>query len=184
MRSMRPMKALFVLSLAAAGVWASALTGSASARRPIGLEAPSSASWPKVAAQLAKNIAHDSFTHDYTRVWKYLHPTYQQAISQSHWNRCQGSHPAAPRGVTITKISVASATELPLALALLGHQNVQEIQLLVQFKLAAVAGPQYAVQYTFWLKQGTTWTAVWPSDEYQAYKSGSCYVTPQGPPLY
>jgi hypothetical protein len=40
------------------------------------------------------------------------------------------------------------------------------------------------VLYTFWLKQGGKWEAVWPSEEYEAYKGGKCYVTPQGPPLY
>src|SRR5206468_32763 len=133
---------------------------------------------------LAKNIAKDSFAHDYGRVWAYLHPTYRQAVSQSQWQRCQSSHPAAPRHVAVTKVAVASATELPVQLSLLGRQNVQEIQLLVRFKGAAAATQQLAILYTFWLKQGKTWRAVWLSDEYAAYKAGKCYLTPQGPPLY
>jgi hypothetical protein len=40
------------------------------------------------------------------------------------------------------------------------------------------------VLLTFWLKDGKNWTAVWPSEEYSAYKSGGCYTTPQGSPLY
>ena len=81
-------------------------------------------------------------------------------------------------------MAVASATELPIQLSLLGRQNVLEIQLLVHFKGPGAAPPQLAVLYTFWLKQGSTWTAVWLSDEYGAYKAGKCYLTPQGPPLY
>ena len=71
-----------------------------------------------------------------------------------------------------------------LGLSLLGHQNVQQIELVVQFTTPAVSGPQLAILYTFWLKQGNKWTAVWLSDEYQSYKAGKCYLTPQGPPLY
>ena len=149
-----------------------------------GIEAAGSAAWPAVAAQLAKNIAKDSFAHDYARVWGYLHPTYQKAVAQSHWQACQKSHPAAPRNITITRVAVAQANELPVDLSLLGHQNVQEIQVYVQYKTPALAGSQVAVLYTFWLKQGGKWQAVWLGDEYQAYKSGSCYLTPQGPPLY
>ena len=99
-----------------------------------------SAAWPAVAAQLAKNIAKDSFAHDYPRVWGYLHPTYQKAVSQSHWQACQKSHPAAPRNIKITRVAVAQANELPVDLSLLGHQNVQEIQVYVQYKTPALAG--------------------------------------------
>ena len=111
-------------------------------------------------------------------------PTYQKAVPQSRWQACQKSHPAAPRNITITRVAVAQANELPVDLSLLGHQNVQEIQVYVQYKTPALAGSQVAVLYTFWLEQGGKWQAVWLSDEYQAYKSGSCYLTPQGPPLY
>jgi hypothetical protein len=182
------MKALLVIGLAASAAAAAVLTTSAGAKtRPPtgnGAEAMHTAAWPAVAAQLAKNIARASFAHDYDRVWAYLHPTLRQAVSESHWRRCQGSHPAAPRNVTITKVAVASATQLPIQLSLLGRRNVQEIQLLVHFKRPGTALAQLAVLYTFWLKQGTTWTAVWLSDEYGAYKAGKCYLTPQGPPLY
>ena len=61
---------------------------------------------------------------------------------------------------------------------------MQEIQLYVQYTTPALSGPQVAVLYTFWLKQGKTWSAVWLSDEYTAYKAGRCYLTPQGSPLY
>ena len=44
-----------------------------------GIEGVGTAAWPAVAAQLAKNIARDSFSHDYPRVWAYLHPAYQKA---------------------------------------------------------------------------------------------------------
>jgi hypothetical protein len=169
-------------------VFAAVLAATAGAKnRPTtgnGAESVGTAAWPAVAAQLAKNIARASFAHDYDRVWEYLHPTLRRAVSESGWRRCQGSHPAAPRNVTITKVAVASATELPVNLSLLGRQNVQEIQLLVHFKGPGAAPPQLAVLYTFWLKQGKTWTAVWLSDEYGAYKAGKCYLTPQGPPLY
>ena len=182
------MRALLVLVLVACGVSAVALSGSASAARPPpvahGIEPIHTAEWPGVAAQLAKNIARASFAHEYDRVWGYLHPTYRKAVSQSRWHRCQGSHPAAPRSVTITNVAVARATELPVRLSLLGRRNVQEIELLVQFKTPAVPGPQLVILLTFWLKQGRTWTAVWLSDEYAAYKAGKCYLTPQGPPLY
>jgi hypothetical protein len=179
-------KALLVLGLVAAAVSAAALSEPAGAtgRPPFGVEPLGSAEWPSVAAQLAKNIAKVSFAHDYARVWGYLHPTYRQAISQSHWNRCQGSHPTVPRSVVVTKVSVANATELAVNLSLLGRRNVQEIELVVRFKTPAAAGPQLAIVYTFWLKEGTTWRAVWLSDEYRAYKAGTCYLTPQGPPLY
>jgi hypothetical protein len=180
----RRRKALLVLGLVAAAAALPAATA-AKSRPPTGngIESVGSTAWPAVAAQLAKNIARASFAHEYDRVWAYLHPTYRKAVSQSQWNRCQSSHPAAPRNVTITKVVVSSATELPVKLSLLGRQNVQEIQLLVQFRTPA-AGPQAAILYTFWLKQGRAWTAVWLSDEYGAYKAGRCYVTPQGPPLY
>ncbi len=69
-------------------------------------------------------------------------------------------------------------------LSLIGRRNVQEIELQVRFTTPAFAGQQLALLYTFWLKEGTTWRAVWLSDEYQAYKAGKCYLTPQGPPLY
>ncbi len=180
------MKALLVLGLVASAVSAAALSGSAEAKspRPFGVEPFGSAEWPSVAAQLAKNIARDSFAHDYNRVWGYLHPTYQQAVSQSRWNKCQGSHPAVPHNVVVTKVSVANATELAVNLPLLGRRNVQDIELVVRFTTPAAAGPQLALLYTFWLKEGTTWRAVWLSDEYVAYKAGQCYLTPQGPPLY
>jgi hypothetical protein len=183
------MKALLVLCLVASGVAAAALSASSAAaksRPPAanGIEPIRSAAWPSVAAQLAKNIATASFAHEYDRVWGYLHPTYRQAVSQSHWHRCQGSHPAAPRNVTVTKVSVAQATELPVDLSLLGRRNVQEIELLVRYNTPTVAGTQLAILYTFWLKQGRTWRAVWLSDEYEAYKAGKCYLTPQGSPLY
>ena len=174
--------------LFALGVLVAAPIGIAQAKlRPPtgnGAEAVHTSAWPAVAAQLAKNVARASFAHDYDRVWSYLHPSYRQAVSQSHWGRCQGAHPAAPSHVMVTSVSVSSAMELPIRLSLLGRQNVQEIQLLVRFKTPAVSSPQAAILYTFWLKQGTTWRAVWLSEEYQAYKSGKCYMTPQGPPLY
>jgi hypothetical protein len=178
------MKALLVLGLVASGVLTAALSVSASARPPLGLEAIGSTGWPTVAAQLAKNIAGASFTHKYDQVWSYLHPAYQQAVSQSRWNKCQGSHPAAPSNVAITKVSVAMATELAVDLSLLGRRNVQEIELQIRFKSPAAAVQQLAIMYTFWLKEGKTWRAVWLSDEYAAYKAGKCYLTPQGPPLY
>jgi hypothetical protein len=153
-------------------------------RPPVGSEPIGSKAWPSVAAQLAKNIANASFAHEYDRVWGYVHPTYQKAVSASQWRKCQNSHPAAPRGVTITNVKVSKATELALGLSLLGRQNVQQIELVIEFKTPAVSGPQLAILYTFWLKQGNKWTAVWLSDEFQSYKAGKCYVTPQGPPLY
>jgi hypothetical protein len=149
-----------------------------------GIEAPGTSGWPAVAAQLAKNIARDSFAHDYTRVWAYLHPRYQGAIAQVHWQTCQRRHPAAPPTVKLTRVAVAQANELPVQLSLLGRQKVQEIQLSVQYTVPGVKGPQIAVLYTFWLRDGATWRAVWLSDEYAAYKAGRCYETPQGSPLY
>ncbi len=182
------MKRLLLLGLVAAAVSTAALSGSASAKtRPPtgnGVEPIHSAAWPAVAAQLAKNIAKASFARQYDRVWGYLHPTYRQAVSQSHWQRCQGSHPAAARNVAITNVSVAKATQLPVDLSLLGRRNVQQIELLIRFKTPAAAVPQLAILYTFWLKQGSAWRAVWLSDEYDAYKAGKCYLTPQGAPLY
>jgi len=184
--AVKRIQALLVLGLVASAVSAAALSAPAGGktRPPAGLEPIGSAEWPSVAAQLAKNIASASFAHQYTKVWGYLHPAYQRAVSQSHWNRCQGSHPAVPRNVTITRVSVAQATELPVNLSLIGRRNVQEIELQIRFTTPALAGQQLAVLYTFWLKEGTTWRAVWLSDEYQAYKAGKCYLTPQGPPLY
>ena len=180
------MKALLALGLVASAVSFAALSGSAGAKSPppFGVEPFGSAEWPSVAAQLAKNIATASFAHRSDQVWGYLHPTYQHAVSQSHWNRCQSSHPAVPRNGVVTKVSVANATELAVNLSLLGRRNVQEIELQVRFTTPSAAGPQLALLYTFWLKEGTTWRAVWLSDEYAAYKAGTCYLTPQGPPLY
>ena len=176
-----------MIGLVAVGVLAAGPGGSVAATSPPranGVEPPHSAVWPSVAAQLAKNIAKASFAHDYNEVWAYMHPTYRKAVSQSYWRRCQGSHPAAPRGVTVTNVAVSRATELPIRLSLLGRHNVQQIELLIRFKTPAASGPQLAVLDTFWLKDGKTWTAVWLSDEYASYKAGKCYVTPQGPPLY
>ena len=169
--------------------FASAATAGAANPKPRpqtgnGLEVVGSAEWPAVAAQLAKNIARDSFAHDYDRVWTYLHPAYRQAVSHSRWRACQRAHPAAPREITITRVAVAQASELPVNLSLLGRRFVQEIQLYVQYRTPAAAGPQAAVLYTFWLKEGKTWSAVWLGDEYTAYKAGRCYVTAQGSPLY
>jgi hypothetical protein len=178
------MKKLLVLCAVASLVLAASGAAKTRPQTGNGIEAAGSAAWPAVAAQLAKNIAKDSFDHEYARVWDYLHPTYQKAVSQAHWQACQNHHPAAPRNIKITRVAVAQANELPVDLSLLGHQNVQEIQVYVQYKTPALAESQVAVLYTFWLKQAGKWQAVWLSDEYQAYKSGSCYLTPQGPPLY
>jgi hypothetical protein len=183
---MRAIAAICVLACAAC---AAVAAGSAYAKdRPQtgnGIEGPGTPGWPAVAAQLAKNVARDSFAHDYARVWKYLHPAYQEAISQSRWQACQRSHPTVPRGITITRVAVAQATQVPVELSILGRQNVQEIQLFVQYRTPALAGPQVAVLYTFWLKHGTSWNAVWLGDEYAAYKAGRCYVSAQGQaPLY
>jgi len=184
------MRALLVLGLAAFAFAVSAIApnGALAASNPPpppqGVEAIHSTAWPVAAVKLAKSIARASFAHDYDSVWGYLHPSYRQAVSQERWHRCQGAHPAAPRNVTITNVAIARATELPVRLSLLGRRNVQEIELLVRFRTPSLAGPQLAVLYTFWLKQGRAWRAVWLSDEYAAYKAGKCYVTPQGPPLY
>lgn len=182
------MRALAAVWMAAVVASAATLTGASGAKpRPQtgnGIEAVGSAAWPAVAAQLAKNIARDSFAHNYARVWKYLHPAYQKAVLQAHWQACQRSHPAAPGSITITRVAVAQANELPVDLSLLGRQDVQEIQLYVQYKTPALARQQAAVLSTFWLKNGKTWTAVWLSDEYAAYKAGRCFVTPGGSPLY
>ena len=112
------------------------------------------------------------------------HPTYKKAITQSHWQNCQGAHPAAPRSVTIRKISIANSTAVPVSLPLLGHKTVREVQLQVQFTTPAASGTQYALEYTFLLEQSGKWLAVWPAEEYSAYKAGKCYLTPQGPGLY
>ena len=179
------MRALLLLGLVCCSA-VLAMSAGAKTRPPTGngAEAMHTAAWPAVAAQLAKNIARASFAHQYDRVWGYLHPTYRLAVSQTHWHRCQGSHPAAARNVTITNVSVAKATELPVDLSLLGRRNVQQIELLIRFKTPGAPAPQLAVLDTFWLKQGSTWRAVWLSDEYEAYKAGKCYLTPQGSPLY
>jgi len=162
------------------------VTGQAKTRPQTGngIEGPGTAGWPAVAAQLAKNIARDSFAHDYDRVWTYLHPTYRRVVSQARWRTCQRSHPAAPKGITIKRVAVAQANELPVELALLGRQKVQQIQLYVQYTTPGVRDPQVAVLSTFWLKQGKTWAAVWLSDEYRAYKAGRCYVAGGASPLY
>jgi hypothetical protein len=173
-----------VLGLALAAALLASSAGSAKLPPPKGVEPIGTSAWPAVAARLAKNIAKASFAHDYGRVWAYLHPAYRQAVPESRWHRCQAAHPAAPRSVTVSKVSVVSATELAVDLSLFGRQNVQDIELLVLFKSSAAAAVERAILYTFWLKQGKTWRAVWPSDEYAAYKAGKCYVTPQGPPLY
>ena len=177
-----------MLVVVVVGVSAGLLSRSVGAKSRLpaakGVEPLGSAEWPAVAAQLAKNIARDSFAHRYDRVWGYLSPVYQRAVSESYWVGCQGSHPAAPRTVSITKVSVANATELPVDLSLLGRQNVQEVELVVEYRIPVVAGLQLASLETFWLKQGSVWRAVWMIDEYRAYKAGRCYLSPAGPPLY
>ncbi len=182
---MRRTRALFFLGLSAAGLWVGvASAGAAKRPQPVGIEPIGSTEWPAVPAQLAKNIARDSFAHNYKGVWKYLLPAYQGAVSQSRWDSCQRSHPAAPPSVRITRVAVGSAQEIPIDLSLVGRKNVQEIELLVQYKGSGAAQAQYAVVYTFWLKQGNIWRAVWTSDEYESYKGGSCYVAPQGSTIY
>jgi len=177
-------RTVLVLLAAGAAALTSLAPASAKPRPPNGVEPIGSSMWPKVAAQLAKSIARDSFARDYSSVWRYLDPAYQKAVPRSHWQRCQGSHPAAPRSVKVTKVSVSGATELAVRLPLLGRRYVQEIELQVRFTTPSAASPQYAVLYTFWVEQAKAWTAVWLGDEYAAYKGGGCYVTPQGPPLY
>ena len=168
---------------------AAAVAVPAAAKPPLkstgnGIEVPGTATWPAAAVRLAKDVAHASFAHDYARVWGYLHPKYQQAVSEPAWTRCQRAHPSAPPSVKITQVAIAQASNFPVALPLLGRQNLQEIQLLVRFSTSAAQGVQSAILYTFWLREGHDWHAVWLADEYQAYKSGKCYATPQGPPLY
>jgi hypothetical protein len=183
MRTLKIFLVLAVVVLAAAGSASAAKPkGTVTVPNPYG-GAPVSP-LPPVAAQLAKNIAIASFARKYPAVWSYLHPSYQKAVSQAHWQRCQGAHPAAPRSVKITRVAIATYSKLPTSLPLLGKQNIEEIQLQVQFKSPAASVSQYAVEYTFWLKQGNKWHAVWLPDEYGAYKTGKCYITPQGPPLY
>jgi hypothetical protein len=184
MRRVRARRIVVLLLVAGASAPASIVSADAKPRPPNGVEPIGSTMWPKVAAQLAKNIAGDSFARDYSSVWRYLDPAYQKAVGRSHWQRCQSAHPAAPRSVKITKVSVSSATELAVRLPVLGSRYVQEVELQVRFTTPAAAGPQYAVVYTFWVEQAKAWTAVWLGDEYAAYKRGGCYVTPQGPPLY
>ena len=79
-----------------------------------GIEAVGTAAWPAVAAQLAKNIARDSFAHDYTRVWAYLHPAYRQAVSQSRWQACQRIASGRSAQRHDHEVAVAQATELPV----------------------------------------------------------------------
>jgi hypothetical protein len=185
---MRSLKILLVACLAAAGVTAAALgartTNSAGPQTtPQGIGGYLAVPYPKEAAQLAKNVAKASFARKYKDVWTYLHPTLQKAVSQTHWQRCQGSHPAAPPSVKVQRVAVASAQKLPTKLPLLGKQSIQEIQLQVQFTRPG-QGTQYAIEYTFWLQQGKTWHAVWLTDEFSALKAGKCYISPQGPGLY
>jgi hypothetical protein len=161
-----------------------AVPAMAKSPQPVGIEPVGSTEWPAVAAQLAKNIAHDAFAHDYARVWKYLLPAYQKAVSQSRWSSCQHAHPIAPASVKIAKVLVGSATDLPIDLSLVGHQSVQEIELIVGYTSPPESALRYAVVYTYWLRQGAIWRAVWPSDEYRAYKTGTCYVALQGGALY
>ena len=183
-----PVRALALGCLVACVASAVALAGSPPSKpRPQtgnGVEPFGSAAWPAVAAKLAQGVARDSFARDYGQVWTYLDPAYRQAVSHARWQACQRSHPSAPPGVTITRVEVAQATQLPIDLSLLGRQEVQEIELYVQYTTPALRGPQVAIVFTFWLKRGAAWSAVWPSGEYDAYKTGRCYVTPGGSPLY
>ena len=143
---------VLVISAVSSGPLSAATAGTS--RLPVakGVEPLGSTEWPSVAAQLAKNIGRDAFKHAYDRVWAYLSPTYQQAVSQSAWLRCQRFHPAAPRTVSITKVSVANATELPVDLALLGRQNVQEIELVVEYKTRSSQGRSSRV----WTRSGSS----------------------------
>ena len=174
---MRRTRALVFLGLSAAGLWM-AVAGAEAAKRPqpVGIGSPSAR--PRAESRGATREEHRAglVRADYSGVWKYLLPAYQGADSQSHWDRCRRSNPAAPPSVRITKVAVGSAQEIPIDLSLVGRRNVQEIELLVQYKSSGAAQAQYAVVYTFWLQQGKIWQAVWPGEEYQAYKAGSCYV--------
>jgi hypothetical protein len=183
---MRPLKILLVVCLSAAGLAAAAF-GSGTAKSPGAQTTPQgiggylAVPYPKQAALMAKAVAKASFSRKYDTVWSYLHPSYQKAISESHWKNCQGSHPAAPPGVTIQRVAVASANKLPTKLPLLGTKSIQEIQLQVQFARSG-QGSQYALVYTFWLQEGKTWHAVWLPEEYSALKSGKCYLNQLGQP--
>ena len=184
MRALKTFLVLAVVLAAAAGSASAAKKPTVTVTVPNASGGQPVVALPPVAAQLARSVAKASFAHQYKAVWTYLHPSYQKAVSQSHWQNCQGAHPAAPHTVTVTRVDIANYTKLPTKLPLLGNQSVDEIQLQIQFKTPAASGLQYAVEYTFWLKQGSKWTAVWLPDEYSAYKTGKCYITPQGPPLY
>ena len=69
-------------------------------------------------------------------------------------------------------MAVAQASELPVDLSLLGRQNVQEIQVYVQYKTPALTGQQVAILYTFWLKHGRKVDGGLAERRVPAYKSG------------
>jgi hypothetical protein len=169
-----------ILGCLLAAAFSAAFSAQAKNPQAVGIEPIGSTEWPAVAAQLAKNIANDSFAHNYARVWKYLLPSYQRAVSKARWTSCQHTHPVAPPSIRITKVLVAQASELPLDLPLLGHQNVQQIELIVGYTDHLTPTLRYAVVYAYWLEQGNVWRAVWPSQEFQALKAGNCYVAPAG----
>ncbi len=170
--------------VAAVALAAAASATAAKHPQPVGIEPVGSTEWPTVAAQLAKNIAGDAFSHDYARVWKYLLPAYQKAVSQSRWTDCQHTHPVVPPSIKIVKVLVASASEIPIGLSLVGRQNVQQIELIVEYRSSPGTSLRYAVVYTYWLRQGKAWSAVWPESEFHAYKTGTCYVAPEGSAIY
>jgi hypothetical protein len=133
---------------------------------------------PAVPTRNSKALAKAAFTGDYSTVWNFLSPQYQDAVSHSKWLSCQKHNPAAPPGVTINKISVAQSGNLPVKLAKFGNQKVFEVQLQVLFSRGG--GQSVDLVFAYWFHTSSDkWVAVWLPNVYSKYKSGAC--DPVGP---
>jgi hypothetical protein len=177
---MRALKTLLVVVACAAAV-----TGAALAKTKPGPALPGQSPgyltdpWPAIPNDYSKAVAKAAFAHNYGAIWAYLAPSYQKAVSESRWQKCQKQNPVAPPGVKIKSVKVANSQPVPIALPLLGHASVRTVTLQILFTRAG-SGDQIALQYAYWIKNSKgQWVAVWLPSVYAQYKSGGC--DPGGP---
>jgi hypothetical protein len=130
--------------------------------------------WPSGPSKNSAAVAKAAFTHDYTKVWKYLHPSLQKAVKQASWQACQRRYPLSSPGVKIKSVRVADSKPTPFSLPLLGPQQVRTVTLQVLFTSPAAKGEQVALEFAYWVKDKGNWVAVWLPDQFNLYKSGKC----------
>jgi hypothetical protein len=121
----------------------------------------------------SKILAKAAFTHDYDTVWNYLSPEYRAAVSHSKWLSCQKQNPVAPAGVTVKRISVSTAGNIPISLPQFGPQKVLQVQMQVLFTRQGADSAALVSAYWFHTVKNK-WFAVWLPAVYSKYKSGGC----------